>query len=223
MLRSLADGIWEVNHPHKLLRLFPLGHRMTVLRQASGELVLHSPIPLDEALREALENLGNVAHVLAPSIMHNLFLTPYDQQYPDARFWAVPKFASKYPKLRADAILDESTQLTGLRFAQIAGMPKVNECVVLHESSGSLIVADLVFHFPRSDSFALRTLLKANSAYGKVAASRLFRSFIKDRDAMRASLDRVLDWDFDRLIVGHGEIVEKDAKASLRAAYSWLS
>lgn len=223
MLRPVADEIWEVNHPHKILRLFPLGHRMTVLRQRDGGLVLHSPIPLDDDLRGELDSLGRVRHVLAPSTMHNLFLEPYAEQYQDACFWAVPEFATKYPKLRADAVLDDSTQLSELRCALIRGMPKINECVVLHEPSRSLIVADLVFNFPRTDSFALKTMLRINGAYGRVAASRLFRSFIKDRAQMRSSLDDVLDWDFDRLIVGHGEIVEDDAKAALRDAYTWLS
>jgi hypothetical protein len=223
MLRHVTDDLWESHHPHKLMGVFPLGHRMTVVRQPDGGLVLHSPIPLDDALAAELEELGPVRHVLAPSTMHNLFLDAWLERYPGAQFLAVPGFAAKNPGLRVGVELDDTTRLPGLRCAQIAGMPKVNECVVLHEASRSLIVADLVFHFPSTSSLALRALLRLVGAYGRVAASRLYRSCIKDRAAARASLDRVLAWDFDRLIVGHGDIVSTGAKEKLREAYAFLS
>jgi hypothetical protein len=35
-------------------------------------------------------------------------------------------------------------------------------------------------------------------------------------------VDRILDWDFDRIIVGHGELLESDGRNALRNAYVWL-
>jgi len=221
-LQRVTDGVWELNHPFRLMRLFPLGHRMTVLRVPEG-LALHSPTPLDNTLAHAIDDLGRVRHVLAPSTMHNLWLAPWGERYPDARFWTVPGFADKYRDLRSDGELDSSTRIDGLRCRTIDGMPKVNECVVLHEPSSSLLVADLVFNFPSSSSLALRALLRLVGAYGRVAPSRLFRLFVRDRAAMRRALDDILAMDFDRLIVGHGAIVETGAKDRLREAYANLS
>lgn len=222
MLQRLDEDIWEVNHPFKLLRMFPLGHRMLVMRQSDGGLQLHSPVPLTEELAEKLEGLGRVRHILAPSLMHNLFLEEYHRRYPQACFWAAPGFAERYPDLRVDAELGPGAALEGLRCCVIEGMPKVNECVLLHEASRSLIVADLVFNFPKSDSRALRILLRLVGAYGDVACSRLMKLFVKDREALRASLHRVHAWNFIRLIPGHGEIVTNMAKSQLQAAYAWL-
>ena len=39
---------------------------------------------------------------------------------------------------------------------------------------------------------------------------------------MKASIQQVLEWDFDRIIVGHGEVVETGGKEALRQAYAWL-
>jgi hypothetical protein len=45
---------------------------------------------------------------------------------------------------------------------------------------------------------------------------------IKDKRAMRKSIDRILEWDFDRVIMAHGQVVERDGRDLLRAGYSWL-
>ena len=40
--------------------------------------------------------------------------------------------------------------------------------------------------------------------YGKLAPTLLLKSLVKDRAALRASLETVLGWDFDRVVVCHG-------------------
>ena len=55
-----------------------------------------------------------------------------------------------------------------------------------------------------------------------MAPSRLFRSTIRDRAAARASIDRILAWDFDRILLPHGRIVESGGHPLFQEAYSWL-
>jgi len=42
----------------------------------------------------------------------------------------------------------------------------------------------------------------------------------KDKRAAKRSLERILGWDFDRIILSHGENIEADAKAILRKAWA---
>jgi hypothetical protein len=65
----------------------------------------------------------------------------------------------------------------------------------------------------------LMTLLRS---YGRFGPSKLDPLLIRDRAAARASLERILAWDFDRVIVAHGEILESGGREALRAGYSWL-
>lgn len=51
------------------------------------------------------------------------------------------------------------------------------------------------------------------------AFSRLYRAFIKDRAVFQNSLDRVFSVDFNRVIVGHGAIVEIGGPQALEQAY----
>ncbi len=43
-----------------------------------------------------------------------------------------------------------------------------------------------------------------------------FRLGIRDREAARRSVRRILEWDFDRILPGHGEIVEAGGRDKLR-------
>ena len=49
MLNALADSIWDVDDPLKVLGLMPVGHRMTVMGTSAG-LVVHSPVAYRDAL-----------------------------------------------------------------------------------------------------------------------------------------------------------------------------
>jgi len=48
------------------------------------------------------------------------------------------------------------------------------------------------------------------------------RMTIRDRAALRASMDRILAWDFDRVTVTHGEVLESGGREALARAYAWL-
>jgi hypothetical protein len=41
---------------------------------------------------------------------------------------------------------------------------------------------------------------------------------VKDEAAFIASMRTILEWDFDRIIVGHGDVVERDGKDKLHGA-----
>ena len=92
----------------------------------------------------------------------------------------------------------------------------------LHRASRTLLLTDISFNLRNVDSATARFLLGLLGAYGHFGPSRLGRSLMRDRAAVRKSIDRILRWDFDRVTVTHGEIVETGGHAALRAAFSWL-
>ena len=44
----------------------------------------------------------------------------------------------------------------------------------------------------------------------------------KDKKAAGKSLRRILDWDFERIILAHGDLVEENPKETLVAAWKGL-
>jgi hypothetical protein len=91
-----------------------------------------------------------------------------------------------------------------------------------HRASGTLILTDLAANGGPNDPAALRWWLRLNRAYGGLATPLEVRLMCRDRAAARRSLDRLLGWEFDRVVVGHGAIVEHDGKRLVRQAFAWL-
>ncbi|MGH9869357.1 MAG: DUF4336 domain-containing protein [Candidatus Polarisedimenticolia bacterium] len=223
-LELLAPDLWVVDRPQRAAG-FELGHRMTVLRLASGKLLIHSPVALDEETASQVDALGEVAFIVAPSLMHNLHLGPWLDRYDTAQFNAPAGFERRNAALRQPRVLTSdpaSFRDPGLIHEALEGIPKINEVVFLHRPSKTLIVADLIFNLPPADGWMQSVLQRANGIAGRAAPSRLFRLHIRRREALRRSLDVVLSWEFDRLVPGHGRVIEAGGHGVLRTAFPWL-
>lgn len=61
---------------------------------------------------------------------------------------------------------------------------------------------------------------RVNGMWRRFGPSRLIRLLaVSDRRALGRSIERILEWDFERILPGHGEVVEKGAKEALRRAW----
>lgn len=222
--RELAADLFVLDHPLVVGGLH-LGTRTTVVRLANGGLFVHSPGPADASLLRAVEKLGPVLALVAPNKLHHLYLPAWAEAFPQARSFGAPGLAAKLPMLRLDEELgDEPPDLFGDALAQhvVRGAPRLEEVVFLHRPSRTLLLTDLAFHLRHSRSRFTRIAMRLNGGYGRFGPTRLLRSTFRDRGAARASLDVVLGWDFDRVVVTHGDVLEHGGREALRQAYAWL-
>jgi hypothetical protein len=223
-LHELARDLWTATRPHSFLGL-PVGARMIVIRLASGRLLLHSPLPLDAALRTGLDALGPVSYVVAPNRVHHLFAGDVRRTYPESRLWIAPGLEKKRPDLVYEAILgNESPAEWRGEVDQVffAGRPYENEVTFFHRASRTLILCDLAFNFGPRWPWRTRVFMSLIRSYGRLTPTKLDPLLIRDRRAARASLERILAWDFERVVVAHGEVQETGGKALLRDGYAWL-
>ena len=87
--KQAAENVWVVDgEPIRVMGL-QLPVRMTVVRLRSGELWLHSPTQFNEALKQALEAIGPIGHLVAPNVAHWSFVKDW-QQHVSAITWAAP-------------------------------------------------------------------------------------------------------------------------------------
>lgn len=224
MLTPLASDLWELDAPLTVLGM-ALGHRMTVARLPDSSLWVHSPVEYSASLAAALAQLGPVAHIVAPNAIHDTYLEGWFAGFPGARFHGTRGFAKFRPDLKFTASLgDTPDPAWSATFDQhmLRGIPRLNEVVFLHHASRTLILTDLAFNLGPEMPFLSRVLLRLNGCYCKFGPSRLLKTTIKDPAALRRSLDRVLAWDFDRVIVSHGRNLETGGKDALRAAFAFL-
>lgn len=223
-LRQLAPDLWIADRPQAFLG-WPVGTRMTVMRLTGGRLLLHSAVELDAGLRAELDALGRVAFVVAPNRVHHLYAGHVARSYPDARLWIGPGLERKRPDLVYEAILDDEAPVEWRGEVDqvfFRGRPYENEVVFFHRASRTLILCDLAFNFGPRTATSTRWLMKLLRSYGRFGPSKLDPLLIRDRRAARASLERILAWDFDRVVVAHGDVQEQGGHALLRDGYGWL-
>lgn len=223
-LAPLAPDLWEMNAPLSVAGM-QLGHRMTVAHFADGTLWIHSPVAHTPELDGELRRHGRVAHIIAPSLMHDTYLEGWFAAYPKVRFHGAPGFARTRPDLPfTDTLTDVTNNTWADVFDQhvLQGMPRVNEVAFLHRASRTLILTDLAFNLGPDMPFLSRVLLKLNDCDCKFGPSRLIKSTIKDRAALRRSLDHILNWEFDAIVLSHGSNVNRGGKPMLRQAFAFL-
>ncbi|HRE92447.1 MAG TPA: DUF4336 domain-containing protein [Myxococcota bacterium] len=221
----VPDQLWEAGHHVKMMPGLWLPTRMTIVKMAQGELALHSPIPIDDALAQSIAELGEVTLILAPNNFHNLFLRKACERYPQAQVWGSPGLPKKKPDLVFTGLLDKGTRPPWsdvLTPFFLDGAPGMSETVFIHRPSKSLIAVDSFFNLRSAKNGFSRFMLKFTSSYGKAAQSRIWRMMVKDRKAMAESTRPLLAEDFDRVVMAHGAVVDQDAKTTFEKAAAWL-
>ena len=220
-MRDLGDGLWIHEEPLGVA-IVQAGRRMAVVRLGDGGLLVHSPATLTPALRAELDALGPVRFVVAPSAVHgHLAMGGYARAYPAAELHGGPGLDARRKDLVFAGVLGSAPDprwADDLDQAAALGHRLLTEIVFLHRPSRSLLIGDLgVTLRPRN----LAERLWAGPG-DHLRPARPYRLDIRDRRQARAALDRILTWDFDRVVTGHGPMVERGGREALRAAYAFL-
>jgi len=200
--------------------------RMTVLRLGGRRVMIHSPAPLDNALAAEIRRLGEVRYIVAPGNFHHLYVAPYQEHFPEAETWLCPGVEKKRPELHFDGILGDppiATWADELDQALVRGGRWLREVAFLHRSSGTLLLVDVIEnigdHTPGLN-WALKLWWKGPfRMWNRPRPAPEYRLGWKDRAAARESLQRILSWDFSRIVIAHGDLIEVDAKAVAHAAW----
>jgi hypothetical protein len=224
MLRSLAPDLHVIDLPLVMPGGVRIGTRTSLVRLRDGRLWVHSPGPVGDAGFEAIAKLGEVAHVVAPNLLHNLFVKEWLARHPGTTLHAPVGFEQKLANTPFEPLTDTAPAAWAGAIDQVpvAGAPRMNETAFVHRASRTLLLTDLCFNLQRSDSFATRLFLRVAGALGRFGPSRFARFLMKDKPAVRKSVDRILALDFDRVIVTHGEVLERGGHEAFRQAFAWL-
>ncbi|MDJ0706098.1 MAG: DUF4336 domain-containing protein [Leptolyngbyaceae cyanobacterium MO_188.B28] len=229
-LIEIAPDLWTANQPLRFLGL-EVGSRMTVVRLPSQDLVLISPIGLGEDDLQALDQLGAVSHIIAPNLFHHLSIGSTHMRYPKAKVWGVAGLMEKRSDLQFDALLTEPgsfeesldyCQFQGFASILPRGVKPVHETVFYHRSSHTLILTDIAFNFDQTNPLSTRLAARVLGSYNTLQPSRLEKWGSRDKATVEKSVRRVLAWDFDRVIPGHGSVIEAGGKAQFKAGYEWF-
>jgi hypothetical protein len=222
MLTPWAENVWTDTRKAKFFGV-ECGTRMSIVRLAEGGLFVLSPVPLDEATRREVDALGEVRAVVAPSIFHHLSMGQWMAAYPKAVFAACPGLDWKRKDLSFSCVLgDQPHPIWKNDLEQVYfSARRENEIDFFHRASGTFLCTDALLNLSTHPELGTRLVARlfGNNAPG---IGWLEPFMVRDRKLARRQVDRMLAWEFDRIILAHGDCVQRDGLAVLRHAYAWL-
>lgn len=218
------DAIWIKEYPIHYAGV-DFNSRMTVVRLANGNLFIHSPCEIDEITKSLIERIGKVEFIVAPGSYHYLYIESAQKAFPDAETFICPGIERKKPEIEFDWLLsDRPDERWEDDFDQVLvrGNKLIWEVAFYHKSTRTLILVDLIENITDETedvSWALKLWWKlVFRMWNNPKPAPEYQLGWRDKQAASKSLKRILAWDFARIIISHGDLIEEDAKGvALRA------
>ena len=205
--RDLAADVALLEYP---LRAFGIdfGRRVTLLRLRDRRLVIHSSAPFTADDVAAIRKFGEPAWLVEATELHDTFAEAAQRALPGVTYLPPSRLDPPPP--------DWSEQIEVLR---IDGLRTTDEHAFFHRASGTLVLADLLFHFPPETRgwprFFVQKIMRLPQLLGM---SFFFSLMIKDKQLFTRSMRELLHWDFRRIVVAHREPITSDAGTVFRRA-----
>jgi hypothetical protein len=206
--------------------------RMTVIRLPDGGLLLHSPTRFSLALKQKLQALGPIRHLVAPNVVHWTFLPEWQRACPDATTWAAPGLRDRSQVQESGVRLDHDLSDTlpaewggVIELADVPGGLGFNEVALFHRPTRTLVLTDLVLNLePGKLPALLRPLARL---FGITAPDGVpppyLRAVVKlQRQQAAQCAARLVALQPERVIFAHGRWFEQDGTAALRRSLRWL-
>ncbi len=223
-MRKISTRMWVHEDSMPMLGT-RLALRMSILKLADDSLWMCTPTPHDPQLENRVAEMGEVKYIVAPSNGHNLFLEAWQSAFPDAAVYLAAGIPKKRPNLKDYTLLrdlDTPPWQRDLEMIAMGGAPFFDEHMFYHGRSKTLLVTDFFQNYTGVKQKGLgkivtKFILEPIGFKGKCLAPPLKTKFaVKDRQALRASLDRLWDLDIECVVPAHGDIFEQDAKQAIR-------
>jgi Domain of unknown function (DUF4336) len=214
-LESFAKDIWIADGPAARFWGILLPTRMIVVKLGDGTLWVNSPVAATRGQAARLNDIGSVAHLVSPTPLHDWRLNKWVTFFPRARVWKASTLGDAPPA----AWCGEIDQLL------FRGSIMLSEIEFFHKPSRTLIVGDFIqnYRFERGRPL-LNALKRLGGVLGGGSPRDLRLSFVgrRRRRLGAESLRRLLSWDFDKIVIAHGDIPIDNARELVERSFRWL-
>ncbi|KAJ9293987.1 hypothetical protein DTO271G3_7363 [Paecilomyces variotii] len=250
VIRKVTPDIITLSVPFARFGIIKFGGRGTLVKLSSGSVAVFSPVALTPQVHDAIKSLGGpVKYIAAPDMEHHLYVTRWKDAFPDAQVLAPeglkekrqsnPGFAGtefthiftseKKQKLQISEEFDSEFE------TEYVDGHVSRELVFLHKRSRTLIEADLLFNLPATEQYSKSGVSPTSGVLTRIIAPLMstappttwqkrfiWHLTVANRQRYRESIRRIDQWDFDRLIPCHGDVIETGAKGVFRNVMEWF-
>jgi hypothetical protein len=224
-MQQLGNDIWVVRKEFRAALFGNIGGCSTIIRYASNDLMIISPVRFSDQDVTDIQRLGKVRYLLAPNALHHLYIKTAQAQFPDSKIGGPIEVESKRADIDFDVVLNEESMLTWEPTVSLirikATKPLYGEMVFFHHPSRTLVVTDLMFNVQHPGSWFNQLAMKLNGADRKFTMSRLGK-LAYEKTSLREALLKIYSLTPENVIVAHGEPVLGEATPKIKESFSWL-
>ncbi|EMD34752.1 hypothetical protein CERSUDRAFT_116952 [Gelatoporia subvermispora B] len=233
VIREVTKDVWTFSCPFARFGFIPFGGRSTAIKMQNGDVWVLASTPLTAETKQKLDEIGPVKWIVGADSVHYLYLDEFKKAYPQAKLVAEKDAIKK----QADTGLNfdgawgsdpAGTQYgfeSDIKHCYFSGF-KNKDVAFFHPASRTLIEADLLFNLPATEQYSKTNSSGKLPVFGTLNPYMwLHKQFLwglgTDKAAMKRDAKTVADWDFERIIPCHGDVIEKDGNKAWREAYKW--
>jgi len=222
--KQIGEDLFVVHGCVKPNLVVRFTRNMAIVRD-QGQLTLINPVRMDDAGLLALEELGDIAHVLRLGPMHGMDDPFYVDRY-NADFWSF-EGGTTYTQPTIKHALSEGGALpfTHAKLFAFNHLIEPEGAILLESSPGVLLTCDSIQsyasfpHMPHTNWLARRMLPLLGFNRETLIGPLWMKLAVKDRGGIKAEFERLLRLDFDQLLGAHGTFVLKNAHTEVEQAF----
>jgi glyoxylase-like metal-dependent hydrolase (beta-lactamase superfamily II) len=211
-MKELLPNVYQATTLLTPLKLISAMHIIKV----EEELILIDPFTLPESETEELEALGKPTVILIAGANHARDSESYREKY-GAKILAHPEAVPKLGIAVDDTFGGGETLSGGLTTIEMPGTT-LGETIFRHEPDGGiLLVGDSLMNLQPEQRGFLMKLAKFPVGLGVMP-----KWVMEDKKRAPESYRKLLDYDFDKIFVSHGEPVLSNGKGQLEKVIAGL-
>jgi hypothetical protein len=227
LIEYVKDQIWILEYPVRYAAIDLFG-RMTIIKLPGGDVLVHDPCKISDCVKARIDAIDSVKYIVVPGSYHHLFVTDFQQRYPSAETFLCPGLERKRPDIGFDWILGNKPDHRWndvLDQVVIQGTKYMWEVAFFHKPSKTLILVDLLENigddYRHSASLYLKFWWKlVFKMWNHPKAAPEYQMGWGNKAIVKQGLETIIDWKADRIILAHGELIEKDVSDTLLTAWS---
>ena len=226
LIEYIEDQIWILEYPIQYAGIDLFG-RMTIIKLDNEELIIHDPCEIDDYIKNKIDALGEVKYIVAPGSYHHLFVTNFQQKYPNAETFLCPGLEKKRQDIKFEWILGNKPDHRWedvIDQVLVHGTKYIWEVAFFHKPSKTLILVDLLENigddYQHPASLLLRFWWKVVfRMWGNPKAAPEYQMGWGNKHIVKDGLNRILSWKAEKVILAHGEIIEGNINKILSTAW----
>jgi len=221
LTQVVTDKIWTLERPVWYSGIRQRA-RTTIVRLDDGSLLLHSPAPPTAELTEQLRALGPVRWLVVPNCFHHLGTPRAAAHFPEAQAVGPASACKRNKALSLQLDIGDASfreQVPEFEALPLLGVPFLDETVLYHRPTHTLLGADIVLCADAKDHWTCRFAARVTGFYRRVRVPPDVRASALDKNAAARSIHAMLERPAERLIIGHADIIEEGCRDRLAEAW----